>query len=389
MRVVPETADVVIAGGGPVGATLALALRGGGRATVLVEPQARPVGPLRPVALSHGSRLVLERVGAFERIDSTPIRAIHVSQAGGFGRTAIRCEDHGLPALGYVADVSGIAAALLDAAAPERIAGRVTGWRIDGDRVRVALEAGGETRAIAARLLVLADGGQLTGDDLALRDYGQTALVAIVRPETVHRGTAWERFTPEGPVALLPFELADDAPHYRYALVWTARAADAARLAELPDERFLAALGERFGRRLGRFVEAGPRASHPLRLWFRRSNEAGPRAVAVGNAAQTLHPVAGQGLNLGLRDATELADLVRRTELGRLGDASFVAAFADRRRIDRYATIGVTDFLVRVFSNDAGPLRVARGLGLAAFDLLPPARRLLARRMMLGTRGLP
>jgi 2-octaprenyl-6-methoxyphenol hydroxylase len=389
MRAVPDTADVVVAGGGPVGATVALALRGSGHEVVLVEPQAKPAGPLRPVALSHGSRLVLERVGAFERIDATPIEAIHVSQAGGFGRTLIRCEDHGLPALGYVADAAQIGATLLTAAEAERLTGRVTGWRLDGDRVLVALEVGGETREIPARLLVLADGGQLAGDDLALRDYGQTAIVAVVRPEIVHRGTAWERFTPEGPLALLPFGSAEDAPHYRYALVWTLRTADAARLADLPDDRFLVTLGERFGRRLGRFVEAGPRASHPLRLWFRRSNSAGARTVAVGNAAQTLHPVAGQGLNLGLRDATELADLVRRTDPARIGDDSFVAAFADRRRIDRYATIGVTDSLVRVFSNDAGPLRVARGLGLAALDLFPPARRWLARRMMLGARGLP
>jgi 2-octaprenyl-6-methoxyphenol hydroxylase len=389
MRAAPETTDVVIAGGGPVGATLALALRGSGREVVLVEPQAKPAGPLRPVALSHGSRLVLERVGAFDRIGATPIEAIHVSQAGGFGRTLIRCDDHGLPALGYVADASRIAAELLDAAGPERLAGRVAGWRLAGDRVRVALEVDGETREISARLLVLADGGQLAGDDLALRDYGQTAIVAVVRPEVMHRGTAWERFTPDGPLALLPFAPGGDGPHYRYALVWTVRTAEAGRLADLPDDRFLAALRERFGGRLGRFVEAGPRASHPLRLWFRRSNCAGPRAVAVGNAAQTLHPVAGQGLNLGLRDATELADLVRRTDPLRLGDASFLAAFTERRRIDRYATIGVTDFLVRVFSNDAGPLRLARGLGLAALDLFPPARRMLARRMMLGARGLP
>jgi 2-octaprenyl-6-methoxyphenol hydroxylase len=389
MHAAPDEVDIVVAGGGPVGATLALALRGSGRTLVLVEPQAKPVGPLRPVALSHGSRLVLERVHAFERIDATPIEAIHVSQAGGFGRTLIRCEDHGLAALGYVADVSLIGAALLDAAKAERLTGRVTGWHLDGDRARVSLEVGGETREILARLLVLADGGQLAGDDLALRDYGQTAIVAVVRPEIVRRGTAWERFTPEGPLALLPFAPEGAPAHYRYALVWTVRTADAARLAALPDDRFLAALGERFGRRLGRFVEAGPRASHPLRLWFRRSNSVGPRTLAVGNAAQTLHPVAGQGLNLGLRDATELADLVRRTDLTRIGDDAFVAAFVASRRIDRYATIGVTDWLVRVFSSDTGPLRFARGLGLAALDLLPPARRMLARRMMLGARGLP
>jgi 2-octaprenyl-6-methoxyphenol hydroxylase len=385
----PTHSDVVVAGGGPVGATLALALRGSGRSVVLVEPQAKPGGPLRPVALSHGSRLVLERVGAFERIRTTPIEAIHVSQAGGFGRTLIRREDHGLPALGYVTDASQVAATLLDAALPERLAGRVAAWRVDGEHVTVTVDCSGAPHRITARLLVVADGGQFPGDDLALRDYGQTAIVAVVRTEIVHRGRAWERFTAEGPLALLPFgEAADDA-HYRYALVWTVRAAEASRLAALPDDRFCATLGERFGRRLGRFVDVGPRASYSLRLWFRPSSSAGPRTVAVGNAAQTLHPVAGQGLNLGLRDAAELASLLGRTDPARIGDAAFVAAFGAARRFDRYATIGATDFLVRVFSNDDAPLRLARGLGLAALDLFPSARRLLARRMMLGARGLP
>jgi 2-octaprenyl-6-methoxyphenol hydroxylase len=238
-------------------------------------------------------------------------------------------------------------------------------------------------REIGARLLVLADGGHLAGDDLGLRDYGQTAIVARVRTEIVHARTAWERFTPEGPLALLPF--AGD----RLAVVWTVPSREVPALAAASDERFAAVLGERFGRRLGRFAADGPRASYPLRLWFRRSNVAGPGVVAVGNAAQTLHPVAGQGLNLGLRDAAALAGLMRRTAPSALGGEAFLAAFRAARRIDRFATIGVTDLLVRVFSNDSAPLRLARGIGLAALDLAPPARRLLARGMMLGTRALP
>lgn len=385
----PESVDVVVAGGGPVGASLALALRGSGRTVVLVEPRARAEGPLRPVALSHGSRLVLERSGAFARIESTPIESIHVSQAGGFGRTLMRCEDHALPALGYVTDASQVAGTLLEAATPERLPGRVASWEDAGERVAVAIDGEHGPRRIAARLLVLADGGRLAGDDLALRDYGQTAIVAIVRAERAHPGRAWERFTPDGPLALLPFGGRSDDAHYIYALVWAVEASAAARLAALPDDRFCARLGERFGRRLGRFVAAGPRASFPLRLWFRRRAHAGPRVVAVGNAAQTLHPVAGQGLNLGLRDAAELAALIERTDPARVGDDAFVSEFGSARCIDRYASIGVTDFLVRLFSNDDPLLRLARGAGLAALDFLPPARRLLARRMMLGARGSP
>jgi 2-octaprenyl-6-methoxyphenol hydroxylase len=375
--------DILIAGGGPVGATLALALRGAGLEVLLAEPAASPSAAFRPIALSHGSRQMLEQVGVFAHFPSTPIETIHVSQAGGFGRTLIRREDHGLPALGYVCDAAALASAVASASAPERVAAQVVGWRTDADRVRVTLAAGGPAREASARLLVLADGGQIAGDDLAMRDYGQTAIVADVRTEIVQPGVAWERFTDEGPLALLPHAKA------RHALVWTVGRRHAPRLLEASGERFLAALGARFGKRLGRFVDAGPRSSFPLRLAFRRSNVPAPRVVAVGNAAQTLHPVAGQGLNLGLRDAIELAALARRAEPAALGGAPFLAAYRDRRRLDRFAAIRVTDFLGEIFANPNPALRFARGLGLLALDAIPPARRLLARRMMLGSRGAP
>jgi 2-octaprenyl-6-methoxyphenol hydroxylase len=381
MRALPEACDVLIAGGGPVGASVALGLRGSGLEVCLLEPPGAPGGPLRPVALSHGSRLALERVDAFARIAATPIETIHVSQSGGFGRTVIRCEEHGVPALGYVADLAAIAGVLLEAAAPERAHGRVLRWQDEGERIRVTTTAADGERRVRARLLILADGGQLAGDDLALRDYRQTAIVARVRTEVVQPRTAWERFTPAGPLALLPFE--SDG----YAAVWTVRSSEAAGLLEASDDRFAAALGSRFGRRLGRFASEGPRASYPLRLWYRGSTVAG--AIAVGNAAQTLHPVAGQGLNLGLRDAASLAELVRRTPARAVGGAPFLAEYRAARRIDRFATIGITDLLVRTFSNESAAARCARGVGLVALDLVPPARRLLARGMMLGARGLP
>jgi 2-octaprenyl-6-methoxyphenol hydroxylase len=382
-RAPPSDCDLLIAGGGPVGAAVALGLRGIGLEVALVELDARPRPEFRPIALSHGSRQILERLGRFGQLAATPIETIHVSQAGGFGRTVIRREDHGLPALGYVCDAGALAGVLAGAASPERVTGRVLGWQAEGDGLRVAVEAGGREHAIAARLLVLADGGQIVGDDLAMRDYGQTAIVAQVRTEIVQRGTAWERFTDDGPLALLPDVEGGSA------LVWTVRGGEASRLLDASGERFLALLGARFGQRLGRFVAAGPRSSFPLRLAFRRSNVAGARTVAVGNAAQTLHPVAGQGLNLGLRDAIELAALVRRTAPAALGGEAFLAEYGARRRIDRLAAIGVTNFLAGIFADGSPPLRAARGLGLVALDLLPPARRLFARRMMLGLRGAP
>jgi len=378
-----DACDILIAGGGPVGAAVALGLRGIGLDVAMIEPEARPSAAFRPIALSHGSRQILENLGLFGRFAATPIETIHVSQAGGFGRTVIRREDHGVPALGYVCDASALAAVLAEVTSAQRIAGHVVGWRAEGEAIRVVVDAGNGGREIAARLLVLADGGHIAGDDLAMRDYGQTAIIAQVRTEIVRRGTAWERFTDDGPLALLPD--GDGAS----ALVWTVRAGEAARLLEASGERFLASLGARFGHRLGRFIAAGPRASVPLRLVFRRSNIAGPRAVAVGNAAQTLHPVAGQGLNLGLRDAVELAALIRRTAPAVLGGEAFLAEYRVRRRVDRLAAIGVTNFLAGVFGHPSPPLRAARGLGLVALDLVPPARRLFARRMMLGLRGAP
>lgn len=396
-----ERVDVLIAGGGPVGATLALALRESGLAVTLAEPRDAPTRVFRPLALSEGSRIALATLGVFDRIPATPIETIHVSQSGGFGRAVMQAAEHGLPALGYVADAAAIGAVLADALRHEarseaRIAGRVAAWRADAavpGGVCVRIEAPEGAREVAARLLVLADGGGHGGDDLALRDYGQTALVAVVHTETIRRHTAFERFTPGGPLALLPFAARaavapGDAPvHDAYALVWTLATHDAERLANAGDAVFLGELGERFGRRLGRFAGVGPRVAHPLRLWFRRSSVVAPRVVAIGNAAQALHPVAGQGLNLGLRDAVELAAAARRAARSALGNGEFLAAFAAARRIDRYATIGVTDALVRLFGADWAPLRIARGIGLAALDALPPARRELARRMMLGLRA--
>jgi len=386
MPAAAERCDVLVAGGGLVGAAAACSLARRGADVLLVEAADEPGGGFRPIALAEGSRFLLESLGVFAAIPTTPIETIHVSQAGGFGRTLIRCAELGVPALGYVCDSGALARVLAAAAAPVRTTGRVTGWRADGDRVRVAvntIDKAGAPREIAARLLVLADGGRIAADDLVLKDYGQAAIVALVRAGIAHRGVAWERFTAGGPLALLPFT------GETFATVWTVPVAQAPGLAEASGERFLAALAAQFGGRVGRFVETGPRAAFPLRLWYRRSNTPAPRVVAIGNAAQTLHPVAGQGLNLGLRDAAELAALVARSDGASVGAGPFLAAFRAARRVDRRAAIGVTDFLVSVFSGASPLVRAARGAGLVALDLLPPARRLLARRMMLGTRGFP
>jgi len=374
-------ADIVIAGGGPVGTMLALALRGCG--VSVTQVRAGHAGGDRPIALSHGSRLLLEREGAWPAASPTAISEIHVSQQGGFGRTLIRAGDYGLPALGYVATYSTILSWLSTAqGAPPGIDGRVIAWSAGPDYidVRIAQSAGEELRE-RARLLVIADGGH-AGLAENGRDYGQRAIVADVQSERPHRNIAWERFTPGGPLALLPYQ-------NRYALVWSASTDTALSLLAAPDAEFLQRLGTAFGRRLGRFLYVSERASFPLVLRRRHPTTHAAHTVLIGNAAQTLHPVAGQGLNLGLRDACELAGLIASTHPPELGSAKFLQRYAALRRVDRGAGIRFTDALVRLFSITGPGISAARGLGLALLDLAPPARGFLARRMIYGARALP
>lgn len=388
-----EAVDILIAGGGPVGAALALALEGSGHSVVLTEAQdggarAAPSAAsgsarsrdARAIALSYGSRLILERLHAWSDLAPTPIEAIHISQRGGFGRTLIRAADCGLPALGYVADYDGLRQSLL---APPCSARRLFGARLsafDGATALVQTQAG--ELAFAPRLTVFADGARIADGRPASaysKDYRQSAVLAWVKTAQAHRGRAWERFTPEGPLALLPH-----GPGW--ALVWTVSPERAERLCALAAPAFLAELQGAFGERLGAFIEAGERSSFPLTLRYRR-DEAGPRRLAVGNAAQTLHPVAGQGFNLGLRDAWELARLAR--DARDPGSDPFCAHYRRARAFDRRAGVLFTDSLVGLFSNSAALLGLGRGAGLLTLDLVPFARRFVARRMIYGARAMP
>jgi 2-octaprenyl-6-methoxyphenol hydroxylase len=377
--------DVLVVGGGPVGAALTLALRGTGLAVGLLEarpPQA--AADPRPIALSHGSRLILERLGVWELLaPATPILRIHVSQRGGFGRVELNSREARLPALGYVVDYGQLAAAFARAfeagggAQPIRAA--ASGLEAGAAAAVVRFGVDGDTGHASARLLVVADGGALPVAAMRTRDYGQAAVTARVTCGAPHQNVAYERFTPEGPLAILPDGEA-------VALVWTTTPEHAQELCALTEAGFLAQLQERFGNRLGVFRSAGSRAWYPLALKV-AARTAEPRTVVLGNAAQTLHPVAGQGLNLGLRDAWELAAMLRERDRAEIGGPGQIKAYAARRRIDRGGGILFTDALVRLFSNEFVPLRLARGLGLAALGAVPPAKDFVVWRMTFGARG--
>jgi 2-octaprenyl-6-methoxyphenol hydroxylase len=349
---VTHAADIRILGAGPVGCTLALALAGSRHAVRLVDPHAAPPAGFRPIALSHASRLILERVGAWGAFPATPIESIHVSQRGAFGRTRLQAADARVPALGYVAQYADLVAAL---------------------RARVAIESSADG---AARCRVHAEG---TDANVKERGYGHEALVARVSAEPGSAATAFERFTAEGPLALLPLAGA-------WAVVWAQPSASAAALLEAPPQAFLDALQRACGERAGRFVAVHERTRAPLALRVRRPRVEA-RAVYIGNAAQTLHPVAGQGLNLGLRDAWDLAQVLHACDDA--GDPVALARFAAMRRLDAAATIGVTELLARGFAGAGALARMARGLALTGLDVLPPARRFFARRMIFGPSALP
>jgi 2-octaprenyl-6-methoxyphenol hydroxylase len=382
-----DAADIVIVGGGPVGATLALALAAGGIEAVVLESRKAEsgVGDPRPLALSYGSRLILERLQIWQALAPvSPIEQIHVSQQGGFGRVAMTAAEAGLPALGYVAEYAQLDAVLRKTLV-ERVPRCETGVEVTAvkpgqDVAVVEFMKGGMQQSIAARMVAIADGGALQGAGFSkVVDYHQAAVVATVTSEMPHRQVAFERFTPDGPLALLPCG-AD------LALVWTMNTSAARQFCEAPAETFRFRLQQQFGGRLGAFITVGARSFFPLLLKFER-DLALPRAVRIGNAAQTLHPVAGQGFNLGLRDAWELAGEILNGDRAALGSPAMLAAYRRRRRIDRRGGIWFTDSLVRVFSNDIAPLRIGRGIALALLGAMPPAKDFVVRRMTFGARG--
>jgi len=378
--------DIAIVGAGPVGGTLALAIADADLSVVAFDTRERgaTLRGDRSLAISHGARLIFDRLGIFPRLAAIPgavtaIDSVDISQAGGFGVTTLRAAEAGVPALGYVVSYralqSAIDAELARTQTQVRFASTVT--RVSGMPMH-ALVTTSEGDAVEAKLAVVADGTGTAVDGVTRerRDYGQVALIAKITTEAPHAGAAYERFTPSGPVALLP-------EHGEYGLVWTMSPSAAQRALELPDAEFLNELHQHFGKRRNDFLGVRERKTFPLALEFARPIAAS-HCVLIGNAAQSLHPIAGQGFNLGLRDAFELAQAIKRAPSETIGDRAMLARYAAGRSLDRYAGIAFTHGLARLFALDAAIFRWPRGLGLALLDALPPAKRAFTRTMLFG-----
>ncbi|MBS0556306.1 MAG: 2-octaprenyl-6-methoxyphenyl hydroxylase [Proteobacteria bacterium] len=389
-----EEVDVLIVGGGLVGASLAIALDASGLRVALAEAappkvDAQPSYDERNLALARASVNALDALGIWSHCaaHATPIRKIHVSRKGEFGVVRIDASRHGVDCFGATLPARELGNGLLtrlDACkglirlAPARL----TVIAQADDAVVTTLATAEGERGLRTRLLVGADGTNsfvrdALGIDAETRDYAQTAFVTTVTAERTI-DSAFERFTATGPVALLPLTQG------RAGVVLTVPTPDAARVTALDDAGFIGLLHERFGWRLGRLSKPGKRVSYPLRRLLAHRIVA-PRAVLVGNAAQTLHPIGAQGFNLGLRDALTLAELLVEAK-GDCGDPALLAEYAQRRREDREGTAAQSDALARWTANESPPLKLLRSFGLLALDRLPPLQAALARRGM-GFRG--
>lgn len=382
--------DILIIGGGLVGASLACALENSGLSVHIVEAypyqsDSQPSYDDRTVALSWGSRCIFEGMGLWDamadRVEA--IKTIHISDKGHFGATRLRHEEEHVEALGYVAE--------------NRVLGDVLYQRLlqntnvelhcpaglisleqKHDRVIATIGDNGKQSVVSARLLVAADGVVSQVRDLlhigsSVQDYGQTAVIANVTPAFRHNNVAYERFTDQGPIAFLPMT------HNRCSLVWTVPLKQADELMKLGDADFLQLLQQRFGFRLGQLQKVGKRQAYPLKL-IESTQVVRNRVVIVGNAAHSIHPVAGQGFNLALRDIAILTELISTAEDA--GDSKLLQSYVEQREDDARRVYRFTDGLVKIFSNNSTALGHLRAAGLVAVGLIPPLRHQLAKQSM-------
>lgn len=386
--------DLIIVGGGMAGASLAIALSGRGLKLGLVEAAVPVVDAVpnyddRAIALAWGSSRIFTGLGVWQtmRSHAEAIRDIHVSERGGFGFTRLHQKQEGVAALGYVVTARDLGSVLLESLAGcedvELIApARVTAVETTEDQASINILRDGETLKLSTALLVAADGGHsFIRQQLQMStrhwDYAQHAVVANITPSKHHQGMAFERFTQQGPVALLPMS------EQRCALVYTVQDEDLESIQALDDQQFLARVQQRFGWRLGRFIQVGKRSAYPL-SHIRALESVHQRVAIIGNAAHTLHPIAGQGFNLGIRDVAALAEVVLDAHSNgqNVGSEQVLQCYDRWRSRDQQGVAIATDSLVRLFNNPLRPVKLARNLGMLALDALPAARHQLARAAM-------
>ena len=382
--------DIVVIGAGPVGATFARLAELRGLNVVLLDAREGASRETRSLALSHGSRVLLERAGAWTtQLCPTEIHTVHTSQRGSFGRVKLTREDAGAPALGYVVGYAALQTALDESlmAAKQHVTfgARVTAITQTANEVNICFTSAGEQQQLTARMVVMADGGanldKLPQIHISEKDYQQSAMLATVVADRAHQNIAYERFTSTGPLALLPHasSVADAGnAGNEYAMVWVDSHEAIDALMAQTDHEVRAQFQIAFGTRAGQFLALHSRRRYPLKLRQTDSRVVGNVAI-IGNAAQAMHPVAGQGFNLGLRDADVLANL-----LAERSPEDALAAYSKARDADVSRGVGFTDLLASAFLTDSATLRIPRGLALAATDMLPVVRRQLASRMLFG-----
>jgi len=386
--------DVIIVGGGMVGASLARALSVCGLKTAVVESwplssKRQPSYDDRAIALAYGTRLILQGMGLWTGLGSfvEPIRHIHVSDRGHFGFTRLDHHLLNVDALGYVATGHDLGKCLLQGLADSAnvslfCPASVVDFDASESDVQVTISQSEGEMLLRGRLLVAADGARsMVRERLAIGvhewGYGQSAVISNLTPGVPPNGTAFERFTDSGAMAMLPLNKG------RYGMIWSLAEKDLDEVMSLDDGGFLQRVQQCFGYRLGHFQRAGQRASYPLSL-VRAKEHIRPRVALIGNAAHTVHPITGQGFNLGMRDVAVLAEvLVDACREGRdLGALETLKTYADWRNRDQQVVSLMTDGLVRLFSNPLLPVRIGRGVGMLALDLAPPVKRFWTRQFM-------
>ncbi len=389
-----------------VGATLAKVLANGGYKVALVEAHVydcdkQPSFDDRAIALSWGSSRILQSLHLWSEIRplAEPIKTIHISDRGHFGLTRIVAKEERVPALGYVVPANDLGAVLVNAVSQIEsdslqllCPAQLVAIEPRSDSVKLQLQLGSKTKRINSKLVIAADGAQSTARALlgighSQHDYHQDAIIANVTPELDHQNTAYERFTEAGPIAMLPMRSIDNHP--RCALVWTVPGAVSQELIQVDEKSFLSVLQKRFGYRLGHLRAVGQRSKQQLSLTS-SSNRIAQRVVFIGNAAQALHPVAGQGFNLALRDMSALLDcLLYPGSVADPGNSGLLNRFTKMRKLDQQRVIYFTDSLINIFCNNLPLFSQARAAALTLLDSLPPLRRKLIHLSMGLDTALP